>query len=114
MPIEQPRDRLMCVVSNIGGYYEKRYPQWPSPIPWPPREKTDKEEIEERARKMREFLDLVKRAEKTDKVMGEPDCERAEVKKFIKDVSDRLAAIEKRLAEFERKKKPKKRARKAK
>lgn len=92
----------MCVVSNIGGYYEERYPQWPGyPLPRNPPKKSD----EDTAEKMRKFLDLIKKGEEADKIMGEPDCETGDVKKFIKEVRERLDKIEKQL--------PKKRKRKA-
>lgn len=105
----------MCIVSNIGDYYGKRYPEWPTPTPWeqqpflpiPPMKGlpyVPQEQIEEAKRildQLKQFKRLVKEAEKADAKMGEADCERAEVKKFIVDVLARLDGLEKRIRQLE-------------
>lgn len=94
----------MCVVSNIGDYYRTHKPEWPDfgkgvpmptyPLPpqWPKPQDLDA---------MRKFRELVKKAEEADEAAGEKDCEKPEVKDYIKQVLERLDAIEKRLTELE-------------
>jgi hypothetical protein len=96
----------MCVVSNIGDYYGQRYREWPriDPFRMPdqlPTPSIPPQDPKDLAEQMRKFMELVKKGEEADKAMGEKDCEKGEVKKFIKQVGERLAAIEKRLRQIE-------------
>jgi len=75
----------MCVVSNIGDYFDRQYPwpmnpapwkqpypknPWPDTIPVPswPTPGPTKEQFEE-------FLELLRQAIRFDKVTGQPDCQ---------------------------------------
>lgn len=88
----------MCVVSNIGGYYGDHYPWMPTtPVPvnpWPALPKTQQDDIE----LMRKFRELIDAAKKADEAAKEKDCEQPLQKEFIKQVLDRLDAIEKQLS----------------
>lgn len=98
----------MCAVSNIGDYYGQRFPEWPKPNPWETQQTPSwpiaQDQIEEGKRildQLKQFERLVKEAEKADAAMGEADCERGEVKQFIKQVLDRLDGLEKRIRQLE-------------
>lgn len=94
----------MCVVSNIGDYYRRSYPEWPKVDPWDrawPTPGLPYQDPKDLAEAMRKFRDLVKAGEEADKAAGDKDCEKGEVKDYIKQVLARLDAIEKRLAKIE-------------
>jgi hypothetical protein len=98
----------MCVVSNIGDYYRRTRPEWPKADPWDrawPVPSIPKQTPEELAEAMRKFRDLVKAGEEADKAAGDKDCEKGEVKDYIKQVLERLEAIEQRLTYLEQVKK---------
>lgn len=95
----------MCVVSNIGDYYRQHHPEWPKVDPWEPYgpipKQTPEQDPKDVAEAMRKFRDLIKAGEEADKAAGDGDCEKGEVKDYIKQVLERLDKIEKRIQNLE-------------
>ena len=89
----------MCVSSMIYDY-GRQNPPWQNPAPWPnsfpvtvPSPLPDREAADA----IKKFLKLLEDAKEYDRATKQPDCEDPEKSKFMIEVLDRLAAIEKRL-----------------
>lgn len=86
----------MCAVSMIYDYGQKTWPLPPAPMiptqpfqPFQPSLPT-REQIDE-------FQKLVKAAREFDRKTGQPDCEDPRKVEWLKQIMDRLDAIEKKL-----------------
>lgn len=84
----------MCAVSMVYDY-GRTNPPWqnplgPSPMPLPDTQVEDA---------IKRYLKLIEDAKEYDRATKQPDCEDPEKAKFMKEVLDRLDAIEKRLAQ---------------
>jgi hypothetical protein len=91
----------MCTTSMIydHGYQHK---PWDAPAPapyWNQQPFPDREAAEA----IKRFLKLLDAAKEYDKATGQPDCEDPKKAAFMTEVLDRLAAIEKRLAQADTK-----------
>lgn len=94
----------MCMVSNVGDYYnkdfwEKRYP-WTQTIPtgistvdFEAEPVATKEDISQLRKEIEAVKDLLKKAIELDKLTGEPDCQKEGKLKAFKEMA-RLAGID--------------------
>lgn len=83
----------MCVVSNVGDYYARRWPeQYPTVVPattttitWPP--SISREEFDALKAEVQECKRLLRMAKQIDEALGEPDCEMEEKVELIRRVA---------------------------
>lgn len=101
----------MCVVSNVGDYYGRR---WPEKYPWVPNvtpqsppptgdkivlapSEVSRKEFEALKKDVEEALRLLKNAKEIDRVTGQPDCEMDEkvaiIKRFAEVVGVDLSEV---------------------
>jgi hypothetical protein len=90
----------MCVVSNVSDHYWDRFrPFLPEPQPfdwsrWNPQPSVDLGEL---ARLIQDFKEAMAAAKTVDRLTKQPDCVDPEKAKLL----DRVAELERRLAEIE-------------
>lgn len=101
----------MCVVSNVGDYYGRRWPEqypWVPEVPYTPQPGTgdkiivnppevSRKEFEALKKDVEEALRLLKNAKEIDRVTGQPDCEMDEkvaiIKRFAEVVGVDLSEV---------------------